>query len=278
MHCDTAYECFTKNQQFYVNRLAVSGEQGKSFEKWYQTFAVWIKETTENPYLLYKNILKSFKEKLKEKPDNLTPIFAVEGGSVLENDAERLFELKKDGIRFLSLTWNGENAIAGGVESQKGLTDFGRKTINLLNGLKIGCDLSHLNQKSFYSALELADFPLATHSNCKQICSHERNLSTDQIRTLCAKGGIIGLCFYPDFLGCNVFERLYQNIFLLCDMGFENNIAIGSDFDGGVMDSSLKNLCQVPSLYSYLLSKGLHDSLLNKIFSENAHKFIAKIS
>lgn len=277
MHCDTAYECFTKNELFYVNRLAVSGEQGLSFENWYQTFAVWINERTENPYLLYKNILKNFKEKLKEMPDNLTPLFAVEGGSVLENDAERLFELKKDGIRFLTLTWNGENAIAGGVKSKKGLTDFGRKTINLLNHLKIGCDLSHLNQKSFYSALETADFPLATHSNCKDICNHERNLTTDQIRTLCDKGGVIGLCFYPEFLGKNVFEGLYRNIFLLCDMGYENNVAIGSDFDGGVMDNSLKNLCQVPTLYDYLASRGLKSNLLNKIFSKNAHKFIAKL-
>ena len=217
-----------------------------------------------------------FKLKLKTAPKNLNPIFAVEGGAVLENDSERLFILKEDGIKFLTLTWNGENSIAGGVDSDKELTGFGKNTIKTMNRLKIGCDLSHINQKSFLGAIEYAEFPLATHSNSKKICNHKRNLTDEQIKLICEKGSIIGLCFYPEFLGEDVFEKIYENIFHISDMGFENHIAIGSDFDGAKMDYKLEKLEKIPDLYAFLKIKGLDNGLLYKIFYENANNYIAK--
>lgn len=277
LHCDTAYECYVKKEKFYVNRLAVSGADGKNFDSWTEVFAIWIKDDTNEPFSLYKKILLDFIIKLLEKPRNLTPLFSLEGGAVLEDDSDKIFDLKKDGIKFITLTWNGENKIAGGVNSQIGLTDFGREVIEKMNRLKIGCDLSHLNENSFYSAIEIADFPLATHSNCKSVCDHKRNLTDNQLKLIAQKGGIIGLCFYPDFLGDNVFEGIYRNIIHLLDLNMENNIAIGSDFDGALMDKNLKNISQVPDLYSYLEEKGLSKDLLDKIFSINANNFIAKL-
>ena len=131
-----------------------------------------------------------FTEKIKNKPDNLTPVFSIEGGAVIENDSDRVFELQNDGIRFLTLAWNGENAIAGGINSDKCLTDFGKEVIEKMNRLKMGCDLSHLNKESFYKVLEFSEFSLATHSNCKEICDHPRNLELAQIKFLFEKNGI----------------------------------------------------------------------------------------
>ncbi len=277
LHCDTPFECYTKNQQLYVNQLSISGEQGSIFQEWTQVFAIWIKDDCENPFLLYKKILGDFKLKLKAAPKNLKPLFAVEGGAVLEKDADRLYILKNDGIRLLTPTWNGENCIAGGVDSNKGLTDFGKTVIKKINQLKIGCDLSHIGEKSFFDIIDYADFPLATHSNCKKICNHKRNLTDTQIRLICDRGGIIGLCFYPTFLGGDVFQKIYENIFHLADMGFEDNISIGSDFDGAEMDKKLDKLSKIPDLYAFLKAKGLKDSLLYKIFYENANNYIAKL-
>lgn len=277
LHCDTSYECYTKNQKFYVNELSVSGEQGEIFDNWTQTFAVWIKDNAENPFLLYKNILSDFKSKLENKPQNLKPILSVEGGAVIEEDFDRIYILKDDGIRFLTLTWNGENGIAGGVDSDKGLTDFGKEAINKMNRLKIGCDLSHINEKSFSGAIEYAEFPLATHSNSKKICNHKRNLTDEQIKLICEKGGIIGICFYPQFLGGDVFEKLYENIFHIADMGLENHIAIGSDFDGAEMDKRLNKIEKIADLYAFLKKKGLNNTLLDKILYENANNYIAKL-
>jgi len=278
LHCDTPFECYKTNQRFYVNQLAVSGKGGECFENWTQSFAVCIKDNAENPFLFYRKVFEEFKTKLQEKPQNLTPLFAVEGGAVLEDDSDRLYILKQDGIKFLTLTWNGENNIAGGNKSEKGLTDFGKTVISKMNKLKIGCDLSHLNEKSFYEAIDCAEFPLATHSNSKKVCNHPRNLSDKQLKLIAQKGGIIGLCFYPDFLGKDVFPKLYENICHLCYLGLEDNIAIGSDFDGGEMDEKLKNITQIPSLYHFLEEKGLEKPILCKIFYENANNFIAKLT
>lgn len=277
LHSDTPTECYRKNISFKDSALAVSADKGKNFDKWYQTFAIWINETEEKPYELYINALADFKEKLKDAPDNLTPIFAVEGGTVIENDIERLYRLKDDGISFLSLTWNGENAIAGGVKTRKGLTDFGRDVIKEMNSLKIGCDLSHINEKSFYSAIEVADYPLATHSNSKIILNHPRNLTDEQIKLIAGKGGIIGLCYYSLFLGGKPFEALYKNICHLLYMGLEDHIALGSDFDGAEMDKTLSSPDDIPAFYEFLSQKGLNGKLLDKIFFQNANNFIAKL-
>ena len=252
LHCDTPYECYFKKQDFLKNNLAVSGEKGAAFENWKQVFAVWIRDDQEEPYTLYKAILKDFKEKLKDKPDNLTPYFSVEGGAVIEDYIDRLYELKKDGICALTLTWNGENRIAGGSKTDKGLTDFGKRVIKELNSLNMLCDLSHLNEKSFYSAVEIADFPIATHSNCKSAFDCPRNLSDNQLKIIAEKGGLIGLCFYSAFLGGDVFDKLYENIYHLLELGMENNIALGSDFDGADMAEGLCDITKIPFLYEKL--------------------------
>lgn len=268
LHCDTAYEMYTKNQEFYENNLAVSGKKGEIFDSWYQTFAVWLPEDLENPFHFYKNVLSHLKQNLCGK---VKPIFAVEGGTVLENYADRLYDLKQDGVRILTLTWNGENAIAGGSKSEKTLTDFGKTVIDKMNKLCTAVDVSHLNDKSFYKVIELAEKPIATHSNCRFVCDVSRNLSDNQIKLICEKGGIIGINFYPLFLGEDVFEKIYENIFHLCDMGYEDNIAIGSDFDGADMSSQLRDITKIPGLYAHLEQKGLDNSLLDKIFYKNAY-------
>ena len=266
LHCDTAYKMYTTQQGFSQNNLAVAADKGEIFDKWYQTFAVWVPDETDNPFGFYKNVISYLKTNLCGK---VNPVFAVEGGIVLENDLDRLYQLKQDGVKFLTLTWNGENAIAGGVKSQKGLTEFGRKVIKVMNDLDIKVDLSHLNDKSFFEVVSIAEKPIATHSNCRAVCDVPRNLSDEQIKLICENSGIIGLNFYPVFLGENPLESIYQNINHLCDMGYENNIAIGSDFDGADMCDDLSNITKIPDLYAFLSEKGLNNTILNKIFYKN---------
>ena len=274
LHCDTPYECYLKKQDFMKNSLAVSGKKGAEFENWKQVFAIWIRDCQDEPYTLYKAILKDFKEKLRDKPNNLTPYFSVEGGAVIEDDIDRLYILKKDGICALTLTWNGENRIAGGSKTDKGLTEFGKSVIRELNSLNMLCDLSHLNEKSFYSAIELADFPIATHSNCSAVFECPRNLSDNQLKLIAEKGGIVGLCFYPQFLGGDVYQKLYENIYHLLELGMENNIAIGSDFDGADMAGGLCDITKIPFLYAELHEKGINKTLLDKIFYKNAENYL----
>ena len=276
LHCDTAYECYKQNVDFSSESLSVNGSFAKNFDIWKQCFAIWIKDGIENPFGLYKFILKNFKEQVL--PDNLTPIITVEGGAVIGEDEELIDELKIDGVLALTLTWNGANRIGGGAYSDAPLTDFGVSVIKRLNKNKMACDLSHINIKGFYKAIEVADYPFASHSCCNSVFWHKRNLYDEQLKLIAEKNGVIGICFYPAFLGGeNVFQKIYENIYNMLSLDLENNICIGSDFDGADMSEELKDVSYVPNLYEYLSQRGIKYSILDKIFYKNADNFFTNL-
>lgn len=277
LHCDTALECYKRNCNLSHNNLAIDQDNADVFGKWYQCFAVFINDDTKEPFEFYKSVLYGFKKKLNP-PENLCPIFTVEGGVVIENDISRLYALKSDGIKAITLTWNGENQIACGVDCEGGLKPFGREVIREMNSLNIACDLSHLNVQSFFDCAELGDKIFASHSCSKTVFDHKRNLTDEQLKVIAQKGGVVGICFYPAFLGAdNVFEKIYENIYHLLCLEMEDNISIGGDFDGCVMSNELRSIAQIPDLYRFLEGKGLNKSLLDKIFFKNAFKFFSKL-
>ncbi len=279
LHSDTPYECFKRGASVCDGSLAAAfgGINGITERK--QCYAVWIDDNAPKPFELYKKIVDNFKSELAlNKPKGLTAYLTVEGGAVLENDAERLYTLKQDGICALTLTWNSKNSIASGAYESGGLTDFGRRVIDRMNELKIACDLSHINRQGFFEALPRAKYPFASHSCIADICDHPRNLNCEQLRELFGAGGILGLCFYPEFLGgSDVFERLYRQIYTLFDMGYQKNIAFGSDFDGAVMSPQLESVQKIPEFYSFLLEKGIKNDALDDIFYNNANNFFLKL-
>lgn len=277
LHCDTAYLCYDKSLSFFNDTLAVTPKKAEIIDEWHQCFAIFIKDGKKNPFEYYKKALNNFKSELKNKPSNLTPIFTVEGGLLIEDDLSRVETLYNDGIKALTLTWNGENLIAGGANTNVGLKDFGKQVIGELNKFGIATDLSHLNKKSFYGAIEIADKPIITHSCLESVNNHRRNIDDNQLKLLTQKGGIFGLCFYPAFLGDgDVFENIYKNIFHILDLGYEDYLSIGSDFDGADMSDKLYDISAVPTLYKYLKSRKIDENILNKIFFDNAYNFFNK--
>lgn len=277
LHCDTALECYKRNCDFCENDLAIDASSAKIFESWHQCFAIFVNDGTENPFEFYKTVLYNFKSKLNP-PRNLCPVFTVEGGVVIENDISRLESLKSDGIKAVTLTWNGENKIACGADCRGGLKPFGREVIKEMNNLKIACDLSHLNEESYFDCVEIGEYVFASHSCLKTVYDHKRNLSDAQLKILAQKGGVVGICFYPVFLGGgNVFELIYENIYHLLSLGLENHICMGSDFDGCETAPHLSKITQIPDLYHFLEQKGLNEKLLSKIFYKNALNFFLKL-
>ena len=277
LHCDTAYECLKTGQAFSHNNLAISSEKGKAFNKWTQVFAVWIKDDVFKPFLTYKKTLEYFKNQLDLcKAGNLTPIFAVEGGAAIEN-IDNLYDMHRDGVKSITLTWNSKNKIASGVDERGGLTDYGRQVIHVMNNLKIATDLSHLNEESFFDAIKLARYPIATHSNCNEVYMHKRNLSDVQLLKIAEKGGIIGICPYPEFTGLDSFWGVYRNILHMLKLGIGKNIAFGSDFDGAKMSNNLSNISKIPDLVAFLQERGISDELCEQIFYKNAANYFEKL-
>lgn len=174
LHCDTATEMYKKRVPFCGKNTAVSAESASVFEAWKQCFAVWIRDDEPEPYEYYKAVLRDLRSKLQSCPQNLTPVFTVEGGALIENELSRIKELYSDGVRAMSLTWNGKSLLAAGAECSGGLTQLGKSAVKLMNELGIACDVSHLNKESFWDVIELAEQPLATHSCCSAVFEHRR--------------------------------------------------------------------------------------------------------
>lgn len=278
LHCDTPFECFVRGCTFDDESLAVNSFAVSTFEHYKQVFAVWIKDDTENPYQLYKSIIRDFRNKLCAAPRNLTPYFSVECGAVLEDNTDRLYELKEDGICALTLTWNGKNRIASGAHCTGGLTDFGKKVISVMNDINMVCDLAHINREGFYDAIEISKRPIITHACCDFLHKHPRNVTDEQIKLVAQRGGVIGLCLYPDFLGDgDAFECVYRHVYHMLDLGSADNICIGSDFDGADMSATLSDVSKIPDLYRYLSGRGLNKTILDKIFYKNANNFFANL-
>lgn len=275
LHADTPFRCYKENIDLEDNSLAVGYEKTKGYEEYNQIFAFWIKDDMEKPFEFYRAMLYDFKEKIKNASKNLISYFSLEGASLIKS-AEDIDILKSDGIISVTLTWNCENRIAGGVNSDKSLTDFGKEIIFKMNKEGIYTDLAHLNEKSFFKAVEIAEKPFVSHTAANSITPNKRNLTDDQIKIIRDKKGIIGLCFYPLFLGENVFESFYKNVVHMLNIGGEDIVAIGSDFDGADMESCLDSADKHKDLYCFLLKKGLDKKLLYKIFYSNALKFFDK--
>lgn len=298
LHCDTLYECLMQNVSFKRNRLAVSIAAGRKFSRWCQTLAIWIPDglAPGKSYSLFREVLeKGRREWEKEKREvtlcvsaagmenallqGRSPLFlSVEGGTVLEGKLSNVARLHRAGVRMLTLTWNGQNALAGGCLSEGELTSFGRQVIEEMNRLSMMVDLAHLNDKSFWAALPLCRYPLASHTGSRRVNRHPRNLTDEQFLGICRQGGIVGLSFYPVFLGeGDVFEQFYRHLYHFLELGGREHLAVGSDFDGADMAPALSSLDKAPRLWEYLLSKDLDEGLLRKIFWENGANFYTKV-
>lgn len=259
----------------------------QSFCSYFQNMAVWINDSDTDPTNTYDKTVNMLKEYLQQRNISVAlpgkqpekgAFISVENGGFLADHPDYLEKMVEDGVKVISLSWNGQNPLAGGCNSDGELTEKGREIIKRINRYGLALDISHLNDKSAKQAIELANKPLATHSNCREVCAHPRNLSDERLLQLREKGGIVGLCFYSLFLSeGDVFESLLKNIEHLLSLGMENNIAIGSDFDGAQMDNSLKTTADVPALYDFLSKKGLENSLLQGVFYKNALAFFSRM-
>ena len=277
LHADTVSKCLDKNLSFNDDVLHITPRKALAFDEWHQCFAIFIRDGIQEPFEYYKKAVAFFGNEFNKKPNNLTSILTVEGGLLIENDLSRIEKMHNDGVRALTLTWNAENQIAGGADSDVGLKDFGKDVIDELNRFDIMIDLAHINKKSFYPALELANKPIITHTCLENFNKHRRNVDDDQIKALVEKKGILGLCFYPVFLGKDdPLEKIYKNVYHILELGYEDYLSIGSDFDGCDMSEKLADISYVPSLYDYLKSKNINEEILNKIFFYNAYNYFNK--
>lgn len=208
-------------------------------------------------------------------------ILTVENLSLLAGDAERVDQLADRGVRIAGLTWNGDNELGGGVggDPDRGLTAFGRQAIRRMEDRGIIVDVSHANEKTFWDTAAAARRPyIATHSNCRLICGHRRNLSDGQIREIGRAGGLIGLNFEKSFLadGGKVtdWSDLLRHVEHILNLAGDKVPALGSDFDGSRTPRFLRSQADLAGLYEAICRSGPGEGVARRIFFDNAYEFL----
>lgn len=129
----------------------------------------------------------------------------LENGSAIGRSIDRLKSFYDSGVRYMTLCHSADNQIcdscASTVKTWGGLSPFGRETVAEMNRLGMLVDVSHISDDSFRDVLECSKAPVvATHSCCRALSGHPRNMTDDMIRSLAETGGVIQINFYPLFL------------------------------------------------------------------------------
>jgi membrane dipeptidase len=247
--------------------------------------------------------------------DRLAAWYGLEGGHALGGSLSPLDGLAARGVRYLTLTWSNSNALgdsSGSVPVHGGLSALGRQAVGELERLGILVDVSHIADSSLDDVLEVAEAPvIASHSCCRALHPHPRNLTDEQIRAIAATGGLIGIAFHSAFLmnaggsegrarwrdGGSFadpltleqadrqristlpqpapLERLADHILHALEVAGPDHVALGSDFDGRIVPPlRLADVAALPRLRRHLGARGVPPAVLDAVWGGNVRRVL----
>ncbi len=306
-HCDTVhnlllpghqYDFGTKNHKGHIDLLRLK-EAGVNI----QVFALFVEpeyhpeRSLKRCLELYELLMKTFEIHREEiepafsskqmdnivEENKIAALLAVEGGEVLQGSLEILKVLYRLGVRILTLTWNHRNQLADGVMesgTNGGLTSFGHQVVEEMNKLKMVIDVSHLSEQGFWDVVENSRYPvIASHSNAHSVCPHMRNLKDEQIKALAQKGGIMGINFYPKFVGSKKegLHRIIDHVDYVINLVGADHLCLGGDFDGiNEAPEGLEDISCLKNLTGLLYLRGYNEREIQKIMGENFYNFLKK--
>ena len=142
-------------------------------------------------------------------------------------------------------------------------------------------DLSHAAESTFYDVLELSNVPVVcSHSSCKALCDHPRNLNDRQIKALAAKGGVIQVTMYSGFLrkdGEATLDDFMQHLEHAISVAGIDHVGIGTDFDGDGTVIGCSSAAQLRNITRELLRRGYSADEIEKIWGGNWLRVIKKV-
>jgi membrane dipeptidase len=167
---------------------------------------------------------------------------------------------------------------AGLQKTEKGLSAFGRSAVQEMARLGIVSDLSHANDATFWDLMGMQDaMPegrfCCTHSNCAALCPHARNLTDEMMEALAGAGGVMGLCYFGEFIDEKQpsLERYIDHVLHAIDVMGEDHVGIGSDYDGVPPGAfmAVPHPGRTGELWQALGDAGLRQTVLAKIAHGN---------
>ncbi|MBR6028240.1 MAG: membrane dipeptidase [Clostridia bacterium] len=295
-HCDTLFALGVEHKA--LNEVMASPERLAQGGVCLQTTALWTgpkgnagdvagivaAEMSQVPVLEAAG-LRRVDDPAEAKQGGLCFMLSVEGGEVFEGGLETVSAWREKGVRMAALTWNHENAIGYPAKGggSRGLKPYGIEAVREMQRVGIAVDTSHLNEAGFFDIFARTDKPpMASHSCCKALCSHARNLTDEQLRLLIREGGYVGVNFYPFFLsddGKADADTVAEHIDRICQMGGAGIVGFGSDFDGiETTPADLRDASELDNLLNALRRRGYSEEAIAGIAGQNLLDYFARIS
>ena len=302
LHCDTPYELYQRKSRFSDGNTHITSEKARAFGKYAQVFDIWSDNalSDDEAYSDFFIICENFKKELERSPEfafctsaeemknafengKKAAFLGVEGANLLAGDIRRLDALYQNGVRVLTLTWAGESCIGGAHRTQSGLTGFGKTVVERCEELGIVTDVSHGSDILTDEVAEICSSlkipAIATHSDSRECRDHSRNLTDALALKIASAGGIIGVSFCDNHLkgrGEAEISDIIRHVYHYLDIGLENNICFGSDFDGTDLPRGMNGIDDVYKIYEAAVSTGISETALDKLFFGNAYGFFEK--
>lgn len=296
LHCDALLKLWQSNGTLtYRNAAELDSNLGRlvAGEILVQCFAIYVptdvktetrfQTALEQIYLFQTEVLeknpeikqiKNWNDFDQLKNGEIGAMLTLEGVEAIGHDLEKLEVLYQHGVRSVGLTWNHANLAADGALEPRGagLTVFGKEIVCLNNEHQILTDVSHLSEKAFWDVMDLAMYPIASHSNAKSLVHHPRNLSDEQAKAMFDKDAMIHVVYCPMFVkesGASTIQDVIRHIDHFCSIGGVRNIGLGSDFDGiSEYVEGLENAAMSQNLINELL-KHFTEAEVRGFASEN---------
>jgi membrane dipeptidase len=210
-------------------------------------------------------------------------LLGIEGAHALEGDLDQIDVFARRGVRYLGLLHFSANA-AGypaygrGRHDDDGLTAWGFDLVGRCEDAGVLVDLAHINRRGFLDACAVAKRPpIVSHTGVLGAFDHWRNIDDAQLRAVADKGGIVGVIFYPRYLGGNGLEPVVKHLLHILDVVGEDAPALGSDWDGFIVPTrELADPRGLPLLTDALLAAGVSERVIGKILRGNVLRVLAQ--
>lgn len=235
-------------KSFAQNDLHIDLQKLKKGDYMLQCFAAFVnlgdKTPGADPLVTALEEIDVFKRIMEKYPEDIAPVYrpsdirknaaegkisgmlTIEEGGCCKGSIGVLRRMYELGVRMMTLTWNHENELAspnvvpgGGhniwpcaPNTETGLKEKGFEFLAEMERLHIIADVSHLSDRGFWDIVEHSTRPFAaSHSNCRALAPHCRNLTDEMIRALANKGGLVGLNYCSGFLDNQPEEKLCRS-------------------------------------------------------------------
>jgi membrane dipeptidase len=211
-------------------------------------------------------------------------LLSLEGAEPLMGEIALLRVFYRLGFRMLSFAWNYRTPFADGLDAKRAeskLPELGVQALEEMERLGMVFDVSHLADTVFWDVADLMNGPfIASHSNCRAVCDHPRNLTDDMIRALADHGGVMGMNFAPAFVDKNkaTVEKVVDHVDHIVDIVGPDHVGLGSDFDGiGSTPEGLEDVSKIPNITKVLVRRGYSDEDILKILGGNHLRVFKKV-